>query len=149
MKHLDTLTFDAKQCQQELGELQTLLATHAELKEEQQIVPFFRDRRNLAAFLGSLYPEIIRTDRIAFEYDLFGDFSCDLVVGDAGSGAYGFIEFEDAAPNSIFVRRGAKSTPEWSSRFEHGYSQIIDWFYKLDDMARTGEFEARFGSPTI
>lgn len=33
-------------------------------------------------------------------------------------------------------------------RFEQGYSQIVDWFWKLDDFRRTGEFAERFGAPT-
>ncbi len=37
----------------------------------------------------------------------------DLVVGDSVSKAYGFIEFEDAAPNCIFIQRPGKATPEW------------------------------------
>lgn len=149
MKQFDTLPFSVEQCRAELAEFQALLSANPELKESQDILPFFRARRHLAAFLGSRDPDIFRYDLIAFEYDLFGDFACDLVVGDSGTRTYGFVEFEDAAANSIFVQRGAKATPEWSSRFEHGYSQVIDWFYKLDDMEKTDEFEARFGARTI
>jgi hypothetical protein len=86
---------------------------------------------------------------VAYEYDLFGDFACDLVVGDSVTRTYGFIEFEDASPNSIFVQRGARVTPEWSPRFEHGYSQIVDWFCKLNDMEKTDEFDTRFGGRSI
>jgi len=149
MKHFETLAFSAEQCRKELAELQSLLAARSELKEAQDILPFLRARQHLAAFIGSRNPDIFRFDRIAFEYDLFGDYACDLVVGDSQTNTYGFIELEDAAPNSIFVRRGAKETPEWSTRLEHGVSQIIDWFYKLDDMEKTDEFEARFGARTI
>ncbi len=149
MKQFDALQFDLEQCRVEVAELQALLAAHSELKESQDILPFFRARRHLAAFLGSYEADMVRCDRIAFEYDLFGDFSCDLAVGDSANRTYGFIEFEDAAPNSIFVQRGAKATPDWSSRFEHGYSQVIDWFCKLDDMEKTDEFEARFGARSV
>src|SRR5207248_10727782 len=79
----------------------------------------------------------------------FGDFSCDLVVGDSGAKGYSFIEFEDAGPRSIFVQQGQKATREWSPRFEHGYSQIIDWFYKLDDRRNSDDCEARFGKRAI
>ena len=47
--------------------------------------------------------------------------------------------------SSIFHRQGQKATPEWSGCFEHGISQITDWFWKLDDVANTDDFEARFG----
>jgi hypothetical protein len=149
MKTFDEIQFNPDQCRQELAELQSLLASSPDLKEAQHILPFFRERRHLSVFLGSSEPGIIHYDRIAYEYDLFGDYVCDLVVGDSVTRTYGFIEFEDAASNSIFVPRGARAAPEWSPRFEHGYSQIIDWFHKLDDMGRTEEFEVRFGSAPV
>jgi hypothetical protein len=93
--------------------------------------------------------QLDRFNRIAFEYPLFGDFTCDLVVGDFVQNTYCFMEFEDASPTSLFIQRGKRATREWSPRFEHGYSQIIDWFYKLDDMRRSDDLLARFGSRSI
>ena len=58
-----------------------------------------------------------------------------------------FVEFEDARPNSIFKK--SKPTPEWSPRFEHGFSQILDWFYKLDTQRHPADFESRFGARAI
>ena len=62
---------------------------------------------------------------------------------------YSFIEFEDAQPDSIFKIMKSKSTSEFGSRFEHGYSQIIDWFNILNNMQDNAEFEVRFGSRKI
>jgi hypothetical protein len=88
-------------------------------------------------------------DRVAREFELFGDFRCDLAVGDSEGGVYCFVEFEGAGPESIFRRQGEKATREWSPRFEHGYSQFIDWFYKLRDREKADEYEARFGKRAI
>lgn len=77
---------------------------------------------------------------------VFGDFGCDLVVGDSLNRSYGFIEREDAAAGCLFRQQGRKATPEWATRFEHGLSQVIDWFWKLYEMAHTEEYEERFGS---
>ena len=55
-----------------------------------------------------------------------------------------FVEFEDARPNSIFKK--SKPTPEWSPRFEHGFSQIVDWFYTLSDISQTKLFRDFFGT---
>lgn len=96
-----------------------------------------------------MHPEINRPDKFAFEYDLFGDFSSDFAVGDFQRQAYCFMELEDAKANSIFKKVSGRSTTDWSTRFDHGYSQIIDWFYKLDDMEKTNEFEDRFGARVI
>lgn len=38
-----------------------------------------------------------------------------------------------------------RSTPEWSRRFDHGFSQLVDWFYTLDDYKKTGKFVREFG----
>jgi hypothetical protein len=65
------------------------------------------------------------------------------------SNSFLFVEFEDAGPASVFVRAGPKPLRDWARRFEHGYSQIIDWFQKLREMLENPEMEARFGSRTI
>src|SRR5262249_1303035 len=100
-------------------------------------------------FVGSYHPDIVHFDLVAHEYNLFGDFACDLAVGDSKTKVYGFIEFEDAAKKSLFVSKPGKSSLEDSPRFEHGFSQVVDWFYKLDDFAKTDEFEDRFGRRSV
>lgn len=89
-------------------------------------------------------PEISWVDRIAWEFDIFGDFVCDIAVGDKDRGAYCLIEFENAAIKSVFQTQGEKATREWGKRFDHGYSQTIDWAHKLDDLRRTNSLLARF-----
>jgi len=149
MKNFDRLDFNPKICRQQLNEFQELLQTRQSLGEFDDILPFFKERLHLAAFISSYNPNIIRRNRIAFEYDIFGDFKSDLVVGDSVTNAYCFIEFEDATANSIFVSKAGKSTPEWSPRFDRGFNQIVDWFWKLNDFEMTQEFENRFNSRYI
>lgn len=45
------------------------------------------------------------------------------------------IEIEDASNNSIFKSSNNRKSPEWSNRFEHGYSQILDWLYSINYMS--------------
>lgn len=149
MKAFEPVALDITSCRAEVDELATLLASKPALKERKDILPFFRRRRQLSAFCGVLSSAISRADLVAWEYDLFGDFACDLVVGDSTKRAYCFIEFEDANPNSIFQQSGKKATRDWSTRFEHGYSQVIDWLYKLAKMTEHPDFEGRFGRRTI
>jgi hypothetical protein len=59
------------------------------------------------------------------------------------------VEFEDAKHDSIFVKRKNRDTPEWAPRFEHGASQVIDWFWLLSDMRQTDQFEQIFGARDI
>ncbi len=39
--------------------------------------------------------------------------------------------------------------PEWSSRFDHGFSQILDWFLVLEDLKRTGLRKSKFDLDVI
>jgi hypothetical protein len=149
MKQLLKHALDLTACRREVVALKRLIDKSPSLDENAHILPFFRKRRHLSALCGLYHPHMARFDLLAWEYDLFGDFSCDLVVGDSARKAFNFIEFEDAGPKSLFVRRGKKATREWSPRFDHGYSQIVDWFYKLHDRAKSDEFEARFGARAI
>ena len=61
-------------------------------------------------------------------WTFFGDFACDVAAGDSEANAFTLIEFEDAQEYSIFSRRQeGKAMKRWSSRFEHGFSQLVDW----------------------
>jgi hypothetical protein len=148
MKTLESFQIDPRRCRKEATQLRRWLAQNPALDEKEQILPFFRGHRQVAAFGGSYGRILNRYDRIAFEYPLFGDFTCDLIVGDSARHVYCLIEFEDAGPTSLFIKRGKKVTREWSPRFERGYRQIIDWFHKLDDMRRSDDLVTRFGSRT-
>lgn len=117
-------------------------------KESRDILPFFKRRLHLSAFIGFYISGMSRFDRIKHEFTFFGDFRADLVIGDSVNNIYCFVEFEDGAEDSIFVNKG-RSTSDWSPRFEHGFSQIIDWFWKMDDFKNTSSSRSIFGSENI
>jgi hypothetical protein len=144
MKTLEGINLDITQCKTDLVELKKLLDGKSALSERNDILPFFRAHKHLAALNGSYNAKINRFDRIASEFSLFGDYACDLVIGDSVSRHFCFVEFEDASPTSVFTTKKGKSTPEWSPRFDHGFSQIIDWFLVLDDQKRTGLHKSKF-----
>jgi len=148
MRGLDSFDIDIKQCWVELEEFENLLRNNRELNERKDILPFFKERLHLSACIG-LYPSDNLCNQIKHEFTLSGEFRADLVVGDSVNNIYCFIEFEDARKDSIFVNKKGKTTSEWSSRFENGFSQIIDWFWKLDDFKNTGQFRSIFGSENI
>src|SRR5262249_55408312 len=110
MKTLEPLTFQMPQCRKEVDDLRNLLKGKGPLKGRDQILPFFKQRPHLSAFLASGVQGFIQFDRVAHELELLGSFLCDLVVGDSTRHRYAFIEFEDAAPNSLFVKRRSKAT---------------------------------------
>ncbi len=149
MKDFEDIELDIKKCITEADELKKLLNSASEFSEQKNILPFFKQKKHLSAFIGFFNPNISVCDKIAYEFDVWGDFKTDLAVGDSASGAYCFIEFEDAKHDSVFKKAGNKVTTEWSPRFEHGLSQIVDWFYKLEDQRATRDFRARFGGEDI
>lgn len=149
MKEFDPLQFEIRKCRDELNEYHQLLNSRVELDEREHILPFFRERRHLSAFLASYVPNLSRFDRIAYEFDIFGDFTADLAIGDTRNKTYCLVEFEEGHPDSIFTKKPGKVTPEWSKRFDHGYGQVIDWFWKLEDVQRTDDFENRFGANSV
>src|SRR5438046_2494598 len=149
MKKLETIAFDYALCRQQVEEFRSWRTGREELSERDDVLPFFRDRPQMAVLFGTFNSRIAWADRIAWEFDIFGDFACDLAVGEWVRGAYCFVEFEDAIVTSVFEKQGKKATREWARRFDHGYSQIIDWFHKLDDRNASADFLTRFGAYEI
>jgi Domain of unknown function (DUF4263) len=149
MKSLDKFTLSLPKCKKELVEFKQLLDGMRSLSERDDILPYFKKNKHLAALVGSYNPRINGFDRIATEFNLFGDYSCDLVIGDSTSHNFCFVEFEGASPNSVFSKQKGKATPEWSTRFDHGFSQILDWFNILEDQQRTAQFKAKFDADVI
>ncbi len=128
----------------DLAAYRQLLGEQATLSERDDILPFFRRHADLAALLGTYHPNIERYDRLGVEVPLFGEYVADVVVGDRANNALCFVELEDGRPNSVFTPRRRRGTA-WAPRLEHGFSQIVDWLWLLDDQQSTLSFAADFG----
>lgn len=123
-----------------------MLSTNPIISEKKHVLPLFKRSPNLSLLICSYFPGITRANCLAHEYSIDGDFVADLVVGDSSAHHYLLIEFENGAPDSIFKRKGKKTTPEWAPRFEGAYSQLIDWLWKLEDKRSTAAFANTFGN---
>jgi Domain of unknown function (DUF4263) len=148
-KQFKQITLDPKKCRAEINELGALLKSKAALSEKNDVQPFFKNRPQISAFIGSYVRDSGPATDYAFEYPFYGDFAADLVVGDKAGRRFCVIEFEDGRKDSIFKVPKGKSTPEWSPRFEHGFSQIVDWFSLIDDIKKTARFQKDFGQEHI
>jgi len=115
---------------------------------ERELLRLFSDCHDLTLFMGATGPFTGFPDLYANELDLFGDFTCDLVLGSKAEKAFHFIELEDARPESLFKQTN-RTTPDWSPRLEHGCSQLIDWLWKLDEQRGQPSFEQLFHSRSI
>jgi Domain of unknown function (DUF4263) len=143
-KSMMQISFDPIKCRAEIIEFGTLLASKPDLSERDDIQPFFKSHEHLSALMGTYAPEIGPATEIVFEYPKYGNFRADLIVGNKSAGAFLLVEFEDGRLESIF-RKTSRDLPEWSPRFEHGFSQIVDWFCLLDDLKKTDLFKRTFG----
>src|SRR6516165_8493192 len=140
MKTFEPLTLDRAILAYNLNELETLLSSAAHLRERDHMIPFFKDRPHLCTALGYANSAVELPDRWANELDLFGDFVCDLAAGDNEANAYTLIEFEDAQECSILSKLAkGKTMKRWPPRFEHGFSQLVDWAWRLSAEAGTSE----------
>jgi hypothetical protein len=144
-KKLESITFNPAKCRTELAAFKRLLESKEQLEEQKDIQKFFRRRKQLSAFIGTYAPDIGPAKLIAFEFPFGGDFLADIVVGNKDTSTFCIVEFEDAKLNSIFRKVGNRSTTEWSPRFEHGFSQLVDWCCTLDDFKKTDRFARDFG----
>ena len=152
MNPFSTLSLNKKQVRAELAEFRDLLNDPARpnLKERDDILPFFKARSQLSAFIGRYNIDIINYKNISYchEFDIFGDHIADLAIGDGNANAYCFVEFENAEETSVF-KKTPKLTPEWSSRYEHGFSQLVDWILWLEANRGTPGFQVRFNANVI
>jgi hypothetical protein len=144
MKELRPVEFDPAQLRAELDQLHALLASKTELSERDDIQPFFKARVQLSAYVGAVLPGLCPADLYAFEFDVFGDYTADLMVGNVDQRTYCAVEFEDARPNSVLHATG-RSQKEWGRRLEHGFGQLVDWFFAFDDHRNTAGFWRHFG----
>jgi len=153
MRSFAPLTLDTSVLSNDLIELETLLASEPHLKERDQVLPFFKRRPHLTAALGLANNSVELPDRWANELDLFGDFVCDVAAGDSEANAYTLVEFEDAQEYSIFSRlQEGKAMKRWSPRFEHGFSQLVDWAWRIStEGGSSPAFRRIFGAnnPTV
>jgi hypothetical protein len=140
---------DLGQCSRDLDDLAALLTSNRHLEERRHLAPSFRERPHLSLFLGSYAVDLDAYDRLAHEFDLFGLFAADIVVGDWAAKNYCFVELEDATEDSIFNTVRGRRTTKWSERFEEGYSQIVDWLWLLEAHRDTVPFERKFGQRRI
>jgi hypothetical protein len=145
MKNLTAHIFDPANGRAQWNEFSNLLATKPNLSENKDVLPFFKSRKDISLLICNYFPRIKTPDRFAHEFEIYGDFVADLIVGDSTSKHYLLIEFENGEPDSVFKKKGKKATPDWAPRFESAHSQLIDWLWKLEDMRSTADFQNTFG----
>jgi len=141
---LESVAFDPATFRQELHEFDLVLKNTTNLKEREDITPFFKLRKHLTAYIGTLYLRVAVATEICFEFDITGNFAADVLLGSKAANQFCIVEFEPGEEDAIFKKQSRKN-PEWSARFEHAFSQIVDWFWALEDHRGSQDFRTTFG----
>lgn len=144
--NLAPFVFDPARFEKELAAFEVLLQSKRNLSEENDIKPFFQKSKHLVSYFGTIFTELGPATELTAEFPFFGDFKADWVLGNKNERKFCVVEFEDGREDSIFKKQPRRGNPEWSARFEHGLSQITDWFYNLDDFRGTKGFARNFGT---
>lgn len=145
---LEPVIFDPAAFRQELNDLDSLLKAKSDLKEREDIIPFFKTRKHLTAYIGTLYLRVAVATEVCFEFNISGNFAADVLLGSRAANQFCIVEFEPGNEGAIFKKQNRKN-PEWSARFEHAFSQIVDWFWALEDQRESQDFRTTFGDGEI
>lgn len=131
----------------ELDSFGQLFRPGTPLGEAEHILPFIRQSRHLAAAFGFANRALGVPDLLAIEKPLLGTFRCDVAVGHRTARQFTLVELEDARENSIFEVARGREYPRWSGRFERGFSQLVDWAWRIDHERQPSvTLEAVFGT---
>lgn len=142
-KDFTEVAFNPVQFKKELDQFHVLLNSKKTLGER-RIQELFKASLHLTAYMGTTVGSIGVARHIAYEFEIMGDYTADIVFGNREK-QFCFVELESRGPDSVLERVGKKSTKEWSKRYDHGFSQIVDWFCHLDDFKKTDRFHRNFG----
>lgn len=122
---------DLTALQREIDEFARMLASKSS-HSEREFLDLFGRCSHLAAAVGHINTAINSPDLVAVERPIFS-FRCDIAVGQSSTGDFTIIELENAEANSVFKRRDRKRAyPVWSDRFEGGFSQLVDWAWRIE-----------------
>jgi hypothetical protein len=140
-------TRDLRSLRRELKAFGALLQAERPLSEMRDILPFVRRSRHLAAAFGFANRALVAPNLLAVERPVLGSFRCDIAIGNATAQQFTLVELEDARESSVFEPVTGRDYPRWSGRFERGFSQLVDWAWRIDHERQPSvTLEAAFGT---
>jgi hypothetical protein len=145
---LERIDLNFKTAEKELAEFDAFLHQNAHFSER-QVVTELKRRVHLSCLIGHLSAGVPRADVYKFEFQILGAFKADLVVGNMKTKRFVFVEFESGQVNSLFGPRKTNQMRDWSREIGHGFGQLVDWGWALDDAAISKIFENAIGCEDI
>ena len=149
MKKLET-PYTFKTVKEAVKAFDDLLNSKKELDENADILPFFKQYPALILGMSRLVGmSHIPIDALELNFQLSENQMCDIAFGSSLKNTYCLVKFKDAKKNSLFS--GLETYRAFSTDFEKGNSQVIDWLWKIDSRRNREDVEGRFAckNPTI
>jgi hypothetical protein len=113
---------------------------------EREAVSFLKVRPHLCSLVQSLNPlRAPPANAYKFEFQIQGIFQADLVVGNTECQQFVLVEFEGGNENSLFGPSCTMQARDWSREMNHGFGQLIDWGWAIDDGRNTSILKNAFG----
>lgn len=143
-----------QQVKNDLIAFDTLLKDNLELEEtgSGSLQEFFKAHPDLLLLIGSALGGGLVPAAYLPECSIVHEFRADYAVANKDRSKFLFIEFENAKKESIFAAKAltkSNTSYQWSKTFEHGFSQVVDWYFRLDDYLKTSKIDEHFGAPKI
>lgn len=145
---------DWTQVKTDLDALEKLLRDNDELEEtgSGSLQEFFTARPNLLLLMGRAFCPGLRAAAYLPECSIFHEFRADYAIANKERSKFLFVEFENAKKYSIFAKKAESdghTSYQWSKVFEHGFSQVVDWYFRIADYRKTSKIEEHFGAQKI
>lgn len=145
---------DLQEADADIKAFEKLLKDHQELEETGagSLQEFFTARPNLLLLMGQTFCIGLRAAAYLHECSIVHEFRADYAVANEDRSKFLFVEFEHAKKESIFptkAKTSGNNSYQWSKIFEHGFSQVVDWYFRLDDYEKTSKIEEHFGTDKI
>jgi hypothetical protein len=143
MPQLQRINLDFSKAEAEVVKFRKFLQENATFSER-DVVGELKKWPHLCGLIGSMRAGVPRADVYKFEFQLHGVFWADLVVGNLQERKFVFVEFEPGDETSLFGPGETNQMRDWSRRLEHGFGQLIDWAWAIQDVGHTSIFKNAF-----
>ena len=143
MAQLQRINLDFSKAIVELAEFREFLQDNTTFSER-KVVAELKKRPHLSCLIGFLQPSVPRADAYKFEFQIQGVFRADLVVGNLQFKRFVLVEFEGGQDTSVFGPKGTNQMRDWSRHLEHGFGQLVDWAWAIQDACNTQMFKSAF-----
>lgn len=125
-KDFTDVAFNHGQFKKELDQFRDLL-TAKKIIDEREIQELMKASLHLTAYIGTTFGSIGVAKQVAYEFQIMGDFSADIVLGNREK-QFCVVELENGDPDSVLEKVGKKATKEWSSALNMDLARLLIGF---------------------